>query len=96
MSDLIEFRHLQCILAIAEEGNITKAAVRLFISQPAPSKQIKDLKDGIGFPVFVRNREGVELTPAGQMLAVYGKDALSARAEILDMARAVKRGDVPP
>jgi LysR family hydrogen peroxide-inducible transcriptional activator len=96
MSDLIEFRHLKYIIAVAEEGNITKAAERLFVSQPALSKQVRDIEDEIGFPVFIRNREGVELTPPGLMLVAYARDVLSGRAEILDMARAVHRGAVPP
>jgi DNA-binding transcriptional LysR family regulator len=96
MSDLIEFRHLKYIIAVAEEGNITKAAERLFVSQPALSKQIKDIEDEIGIPIFIRNREGVELTPPGQMLVAYARDTLSARTEILEMARAVHRGEVPP
>lgn len=96
MSDLIEFRHFKYIIAVAEEENITKAADRLFVAQPSLSKQIKDLEDQIGFPIFIRNREGVGMTPAGQMIVAYAQDALSARAEILEMARAVHRGEVPP
>jgi hypothetical protein len=49
MSDLVEFRHLKYIVAVAEAANITRAAERLFLAQPSLSKQIKDLEDEIGF-----------------------------------------------
>ncbi len=71
MSDLVEFRHLKYIVALAEAGNFTRAAEQLFLSQPSLSKQIKDIEDEIGFPIFVRTREGVRTTPSGQMMVAY-------------------------
>jgi DNA-binding transcriptional LysR family regulator len=96
MADLVEFRHLKYIVAVAETSNFTRAAERLFLAQPSLSKQIKDLEDEIGFPIFVRNRDGVRITPAGQMIIAYAKEALSARVEVITMARAVHRGEVAP
>jgi DNA-binding transcriptional LysR family regulator len=96
MTDLVEFRHLKYIVAVAEAANITRAAERLFLAQPSLSKQIKDLEDEIGFPIFIRNREGVQITPAGQMIIAYAQEALLARTKIISMARAVHRGEVPP
>jgi DNA-binding transcriptional LysR family regulator len=96
MSDLVEFRHLKYILAVAETANFTRAAERLFLAQPSLSKQIKDLEDEIGFPIFVRNRDGVRITAAGQMIITYAQEALSARGEIVTMARAVHNGEVAP
>ena len=96
MSDLVEFRHLKYIVAVAETANFTRAAERLFLAQPSLSKQIKDLEDEIGFPIFVRNRDGVRITPAGQMIIAYAQEALAARVEIITMARAVHKGEVAP
>ncbi len=96
MSDLVEFRHLKYIVAVAETGNFTRAAERLFLAQPSLSKQIKDLEDEIGFPIFVRNRGGVRITPAGQMIIAYAQEALATRGEIITMARAVHKGEVAP
>lgn len=96
MSDLVEFRHLKYILAVAEAANFTRAAERLFLAQPSLSKQIKDIEEEIGFPIFIRSREGVLITPAGQMIIAYAQEALTARGEIITMARAVYRGEVPP
>ena len=96
MSDLVEFRHLKYIVAVAETANFTRAAERLFLAQPSLSKQIKDLEDEIGFPIFLRNRGGVRITPAGQMIIAYAQEALAARVEIMTMARAVHKGEVAP
>ena len=96
MSDLVEFRHLKYIVAVAEAATITRAAERLFLAQPSLSKQIKDFEDVLGFPIFVRTRQGVRITPAGQMIVAYAKEALLKRTKIIAMARAVHRGEVPP
>lgn len=69
MSDLIEFRHLKYIVAVAESANFTRAAERLFLAQPSLSKQIKDLEEKIGFLIFHRTREGVRVTPAAVLPA---------------------------
>jgi hypothetical protein len=96
MSDLVEFRHLKYIVAVAEAATITRAAERLFLAQPSLSKQIKDFEDVLGFPIFVRTRQGVRITPAGQMIVAYAREALLKRTKIIAMARAVHRGEVPP
>src|ERR1035438_3847581 len=96
MSDFVEFRHLKYLVAVAEAANITRAAERLFLAQPALSKQIKDFEDEIGFPIFVRTREGVRITPPGQMIIAYAQEALLARTKIISMARTVHRREVPP
>ena len=47
---------------VAKEGNITRAAEKLYISQPAISQTIKDLEEELGVALFIRNKKGVELT----------------------------------
>jgi DNA-binding transcriptional LysR family regulator len=96
MSDLVEFRHLKYIVAIAEAANFTRAAERLFLAQPSLSRQIKDLEEEIGFPIFERTREGVLITPVGQMLVDYAVAALSGRLQILKIAKEVYLGKIPP
>jgi len=96
MSDLVEFRHLKYIVAVADAANITRAAERLFLAQPSLSTQVKDLEDELGFPIFVRTRQGVRITPAGQMIVAYAREALLNRTKIIATARAVCRGEVPP
>jgi DNA-binding transcriptional LysR family regulator len=96
MSDSLEFRLLKYIVAVAETFNFTRAAERLFLAQPSLSKQIRDLEDDIGFPIFERNRDGVRITPAGEMVYTYAVETLRAREELLALARAVASGEVPP
>ena len=95
MSDLVEFRHLKYIAAIAETANFTRAAERLFLAQPSLSKQIKDLEDGIGIQIFVRHHDGVRVTAAGQMVVSYAQEAVKTRNEIILAARAVHCGEIP-
>lgn len=64
----MELRHLRYFLAIVQEKSFTTAAEKLGISQPALSKQIKDLEDEIGRPLFVRSIRNIRLTEAGQFL----------------------------
>ncbi|MCR5222464.1 MAG: LysR family transcriptional regulator [Lachnospiraceae bacterium] len=59
----------------AEEGNISAAAKKLFISQPAVSKAIARLEQNIGMPLFLRSSKGVSLTHEGMLLYSYVKTA---------------------
>jgi len=91
MSDFIEFRHLRYILAIAESGNITRAAEHLFLAQPSLSKQIKDLEEEIGDAIFERTRDGVRPTIVGQVLIDYAKKALLERKTVLEITKTIHR-----
>ena len=62
-------RLLRYFAAVAAEGNLTRAAERLFVSQPALTKQIKQLESQLGVRLFTRSRAGMTLTLAGQALA---------------------------
>jgi DNA-binding transcriptional LysR family regulator len=59
---------LRPLLVLAEELHFRKAAERLFVSQPALSKQIRRLEEKIGGPLFARTRRKVALTEAGRVL----------------------------
>ena len=65
----MDTRVLRYVAAVAEEGNLTRAAGRLFVSQPALSKQIKQLEKQLGFQLFTRSRAGMTLTEPGRAFA---------------------------
>jgi len=98
MSDSVEFRHLEYLIAIYEEKNFTKAAERLHRSQPAISQQIGALEDDVDFPFFVRGgpRDGVSATTGGEFIYGWACHVLGERREIFKVARAIYRGEVPP
>jgi DNA-binding transcriptional LysR family regulator len=74
----IEFHSLRAFQAIAETGQLTRAAERLHISQPALSAQIRTLEQELDQPLFVRSRQGMELTLLGRELLPYAVDVLQA------------------
>lgn len=61
----MELRHLRYFVTVAETGNISQAAQKLFIAQPPLSAQIRQLEDEVGVPLLLRLPRGVALTPAG-------------------------------
>ena len=64
----MDIRILRYFIAVAEEGNITKAAARLHVSQPALSTQLAALEDELGQRLFERGARGIELTEKGLVL----------------------------
>ena len=60
---------------VANTGNISKAAARLYISQPAISKSIRKLEENLEVSLFSRNSRGVQLTEEGELLYHYVQNA---------------------
>ena len=65
----VDTRLLRYFSAVAKEGNLSRAAEGLFVSQPALTKQIRRLESQVGVRLFTRSRAGMTLTAAGQALA---------------------------
>ncbi len=89
----MELRHIRYFLAVAREGNFTRAAAGLGIGQPPLSLQIKDLEQEVGALLFRRVAHGAELTPAGQafLAVVSGMPELAERG--VRHARRAARGE---
>ncbi len=69
----MKIEQLKQAILIAELKSITLAAESLFLSQPNLSLSIKKLEDELGYPIFIRNSKGVELTARGRKLIDYSK-----------------------
>ncbi len=82
----MELRHLRYFVAVAEAENVLRAATqKLHVSQPAVSRQIRDLEDELDVQLFERTGKAVNLTDAGRVFL------REARA-VLELARALERG----
>ena len=64
----MDIQHLKAFIAVACTKNLTQAAEKLFLSQPAVSAQIKALESDVGTALFVRTNNGMQLTRAGEVL----------------------------
>ena len=87
---LLELRHLRYFVAVAEARSLKLAAeVRLHTTQPSLSRQIRDLEDEVGTPLFVRGAKGVELTPAGRVFLDHARVMLSQAEAAVQSARQI-------
>lgn len=80
-------RHFRSFVAVAEERKIGRAAERLFITQPALSRQIQQLEREVGETLLVRGPHGVELTGAGRELLAKARVAIEAAEEAIAVGR---------
>jgi len=86
----MELYQLRTFVAVAEEGHLTRAAEKLFISQPAVSAHVKALEEELGVVLFVRSARGMQLTREGQALKAQAEAALKSVGELLSQARSLR------
>jgi DNA-binding transcriptional LysR family regulator len=89
----MEFRHLRYVIAVAEEGHITRAAERLGIAQPPLSRLIKAIEHDIKIQLFRRVPHGVELTDAGRTFLEGARATFASLDRTLEAARRTARGE---
>lgn len=89
----MELRHIRYFLAVAEEGNFTRAAAKLGIGQPPLSQQIRDMETEIGASLFHRVPHGAELTAAGMAFLPEAKAAVVAAEKAKLAAQRATRGE---
>jgi len=87
--DAIELRHLRAFVAVAEDLSFSRAAQRLFITQPALSRQIRGLERLVGCDLFRRSTQRVELTLAGEALLARARSLLADLDDAISVTRSV-------
>ena len=91
MIPAMELRQLRYFVAVAEERNISQAAKRIFLTQPALSRQIKALENEIGQCLLERQAHSIRLTPTGEALLLEARKLLQHADEVLERVRAAGR-----
>src|SRR5438552_233947 len=91
-SKIMELRHLRYFVAVAEAENVTRAALKLHVSQPALSRQIRDLEDELGFLLLQRDGKSVRLTEAGRAFLSEARAVLKRSEDAISAGRAIASG----
>lgn len=89
----MELRHLRYFVAVAETGNLSRAAQKLFIAQPPLSLQIRQLEEELGTPLFTRHPKGVRLTAAGESLLPEVRQLLAHAGGLAERLRGEGNGE---
>lgn len=87
----MELRHLRYFVAVAETLHFSRAAARLHLTQPALSRQIRDLESELGAPLLQRHGTSITLTPAGTVFLPRAREILAAAERAVAEARAAGR-----
>ena len=74
---LMNIKHAQYMLPVMQEGSITAAAKKLYISQPSLSQMIKLVETNLGTPIFNRSTDPITLTYAGEKYIEAAKQILT-------------------
>ncbi len=88
----MDLRHLRYFVAVAEEKNIGRAAVRLHISQPPLTRQIQQLEEDLQVQLFNRTPRGMELTPAGELLLEEARNIRSVVEQATERTQRAGQG----
>lgn len=90
MVNYMRLEQLKCLVDIAHTGSITNSAQRLFISQQAVSKSIKQLENELGIELLIRTKTGVTLTQAGEEVVRYAENILNESEKLRARVEEIK------
>jgi DNA-binding transcriptional LysR family regulator len=82
----LEFYHLRSFVAVAQTGNLTQAAKRLYTTPPAISAHIKTLEEELSTDLFIRSNKGMSLTDKGQLLLKKAQITLDSAVDLVNLA----------
>jgi DNA-binding transcriptional LysR family regulator len=89
----MELRHLRYFVIVAEEQNVTRAAERLHVSQPALSRQVRDLEEELHVELFRRTARSLALTEAGKIFLIEARAVLLRVDKAVETVRTVAHHD---
>jgi DNA-binding transcriptional LysR family regulator len=90
----MELRHLRYFVAVAAEENVSRAALKLHVSQPGLSRQIRDLEAELGVALFERAAKSVRLTAAGRVFLREASAVLQRADDAIKAVRAATRSEL--
>ncbi|MFD2209667.1 cidABC operon transcriptional activator CidR [Virgibacillus halophilus] len=93
----MDMQHLKYFMVVATEGNFTRAAEKLYVSQPTISKMVRSIETEFGVTLFDRSRKHVQLTDAGKVVLEQAQHMLRAYQNLsseLDDLMALKKGEL--
>jgi DNA-binding transcriptional LysR family regulator len=93
INDTMDLKHLRAFVAVAENGTVSRAAVRLNTAQPALSRQIIDLEQELGIALFDRVGRRLRLTGEGEQLLGNCRQLLGFATSLVEQAHELRRGD---
>ncbi len=89
----MDLRRIRTFVAVAEQGGVSRAALRLRITQPALSRQIRDLQEELGFKLFERVGRRLSLTGEGEEFLRDCRSLLSHAGSVVERAQSLRRGN---
>lgn len=93
MDTLIKIRHLLCFLEVSRLKSVSRAAQRLAVTQPAVSKSIRELETILGVSLLDRTKQGVFLSPFGEILQKYASSSIRELREGISLIAQARSGE---
>ena len=91
----VSLSQIRYFVGVAEEGTVARAAQRLYVAQPAISRQVRALEDELGTPLFSRTSRGMSLLPPGRVFLEHARAILAAVDQAANATRA-QAASIPP